>query len=87
MNDKQLIKITRKVRINIDKLLKERGLTQKELSDLTDVRQAAISNLRRGFVTRISIDHIERIASALDIDDINDIISLTPADNKGEGQA
>lgn len=85
MNDKQLIKITRKVRINIDKLLKERGLTQKELSDLTDVRQAAISNLRRGFVTRISIDHIERIASALDIDDINDIISLTPADNKGEG--
>ena len=84
MIDKQPIKITRKVRINIDKLLKERGLTQKELSDLTDVRQAAISNLRRGFVDRISIDHMERIASALDIDDINDIISLTPADNKGE---
>lgn len=87
MTDKQPIKITRKVRINIDKLLKDRGLTQKELSDLTDVRQAAISNLRRGFVDRISIDHMERIASALDIDDINDIISLTPADNKGEGQA
>lgn len=85
MTDKQPIKITRKVRINIDKLLKDRGLTQKELSDLTDVRQAAISNLRRGFVERISIDHMERIASALDIDDINDIISLTPADNKGEG--
>ena len=84
MTDKQPIKITRKVRINIDKLLKDRGLTQKELSDLTDVRQAAISNLRRGFVDRISIDHMERIASALDIDDINDIISLTPADNKGE---
>ena len=84
MTDKQPIKITRKVRINIDKLLKERGLTQKELSDLTDVRQAAISNLRRGFIDRISIDHIERIASALDIDDINDIISLTPADDKGE---
>ena len=85
MTDKQPIKITRKVRINIDKLLKDRGLTQKELSDLTDVRQAAISNLRRGFVDRISIDHMERIASALDIDDINDIISLTPADDKGEG--
>ena len=85
MIDKQPIKITRKVRINIDKLLKDRGLTQKELSDLTDVRQAAISNLRRGFVDRISIDHMERIASALDIDDINDIISLTPADNEGEG--
>ena len=84
MTDKQPIKITRKVRINIDKLLKDRGLTQKELSDLTDVRQAAISNLRRGFVDRISIDHMERIASALNIDDINDIISLTPADNKGE---
>jgi len=68
--------MTRKVRINVDKLLNKYGLTQKDLSELADIRQAAISQLSRGFVTRISIEHIEKIANAFDIDDINEIITL-----------
>ena len=68
--------MTRKVRIKVDKLLNKYGLTQKDLSELADIRQAAISQLSRGFVTRLSIEHIEKIANAFDIDDINEIITL-----------
>jgi len=74
------IKITKKVRINVDEVMQERGLTQTELSELTKIRQASISQLSRGFVSRLSLEHIERIASALDIDDINEIITLVDDD-------
>ncbi|WP_085508816.1 helix-turn-helix domain-containing protein [Thalassobacillus devorans] len=65
-----------KLRIKLDHLMKERGLTQRELSEEAGVRQAAISQLARGYVSRISIDHIERIATALNITDINELITL-----------
>ena len=68
--------MTKKVRINVDRLLNRYDLTQKELSELSGVRQASISQLSRGFVSRISIEHIERIANALKIDDISEIISI-----------
>lgn len=77
--------MTRKVRINVDKLLNKYGLTQKDLSELADIRQAAISQLSRGFVTRISIEHIEKIANALDIDDINEIIALVDSNDDKDG--
>lgn len=66
----------KKVKINIDKLLKDSGMNQSDFADKVGIRQAAISQLSRGFVSRISIDHIEKIATALNIDDINDIITL-----------
>lgn len=72
--------MAKKVRINIDKLLEKHDLTQERLSDKSNVRQAAISQLARGFVSRISIEHIERIATALDIDDINEIITIIDED-------
>ena len=68
--------MSKRVRINIDRILEKNDLTQAELKEKTGVRQAAISQLSRGFVSRISIDHIERIANALEIDDISEIISL-----------
>jgi len=68
--------MSKRVRINIDRILEKNGLTQAQLKEITGVRQAAISQLSRGFVSRISIDHIERIANALEIDDISEIISL-----------
>lgn len=64
------------VRLNFGKILSDRGLTQKELSEMTGIRPAAISYLVRGFIGQITIDHLERIASALEITDANEFISF-----------
>ena len=68
--------MTKHIRLNIDRILNDNNLTQAQLSELTGIRQAAISQLSRGFVSRVSIDHIERIINALDIQDINDILTI-----------
>jgi transcriptional regulator with XRE-family HTH domain len=51
-------------------------MTQKQLAEITGIRPSAISNLCRGFIDRITIDHLERIAKALDIRDINELITI-----------
>ena len=48
----------------------------RELSRLSDVRHAALSELANGKRESISFSHIERIAEALDISDIREIIEL-----------
>lgn len=65
-----------KLRIKLGDQLERRGMSQKELAELTGIRPNAISNLVRGFVERITIDHIERIAKALEIADINELITF-----------
>ncbi|MET3507639.1 helix-turn-helix domain-containing protein [Halalkalibacter oceani] len=73
-----------KVEIRLKDVLESRGITQKELAQKTGIRPAAISSLVRGYIERLNIDHIERIAEALEIEDINDLITLiktkTPTD-------
>jgi transcriptional regulator with XRE-family HTH domain len=71
-------------KIRVKELLEERGITQKELSDMADVRPAAISALARGYVERISIDHIVKIANALGITDLREILTLE--ENEGEAE-
>lgn len=66
----------RRVKIKLADLMRKHDLTQAELAELSGVRQAAISHLSRGFVSRISIEHIEKLAEALEIDDIREIIDL-----------
>lgn len=58
--------------------LNKRNMTQKELAELTSIRPNAISALARGYVDRLNLDHLERIADALDITDINELIELVP---------
>ncbi|WP_429312074.1 helix-turn-helix domain-containing protein [Paenibacillus mucilaginosus] len=64
--------------IKIPELLKEHNLTLRELSRLADVRHAALSELANGKRDNINFGHITRIAEALGITDIRDIIDLTP---------
>ncbi|MEK5426972.1 helix-turn-helix domain-containing protein [Cytobacillus sp. FSL R7-0680] len=64
------------VELRLDVVLKERGMTQKELAELTGIRPAAISQITRGFVDRLNLDHIGRIATALKIDDIRELMTL-----------
>ncbi|MBD2844602.1 helix-turn-helix domain-containing protein [Paenibacillus sp. IB182496] len=68
--------MTKKVVINIKALTQKYNLSLRELSRLSDVRHAALSELANGKRESINFAHIERIAEALDIKDIREIIDL-----------
>ena len=57
-------------------LLKEHDISLRELSRLTDIRHAALSELTNYKRQNIYFSHIERIAEALQIEDIRKIIDL-----------
>ncbi|MEW9106432.1 helix-turn-helix domain-containing protein, partial [Paenibacillus sp.] len=52
------------------------GISLRELSRLADVRHAALSELSNGKRSNIHFAHIEKIADALGIDDIREIIDF-----------
>jgi putative transcriptional regulator len=64
------------VKININKLLKKHGISLRELSRLTDIRHATLSELANNKRKRIQLDHIKRISEALNIKDIQEIINI-----------
>ena len=49
------------VSLRVKRLINERGLSQKELSILTGIRESTISEICRGSKTVINFDHIARI--------------------------
>jgi putative transcriptional regulator len=66
----------KKVVVNIPELLKKHNISLRELSRITDVRHAALSELSNCKRDNINFGHIERIAEALQIEDIREIIDL-----------
>ncbi len=52
---------------NIQRLRKERGLSQEKMAELAEFHRTYVSQLER-CVTNISIDGLERLAVALDVD-------------------
>lgn len=68
--------VGKRVVIKISELIKSRNISLRELSRLSDVRHAALSELANGKRESISFSHIERIAEALNISDIREIIEV-----------
>ncbi|GED14414.1 helix-turn-helix domain-containing protein [Aneurinibacillus migulanus] len=69
--------MAKRVVIKIEEISKNHGnLSLSELSDLTGVRRATLSELTNGKRKRIEFSHIERIAEALKIEDIREIIDF-----------
>ena len=66
----------KKVVIKIKELLVENNISLRELSRLTDIRHATLSELSNHKRENINFRHIEKIAGALGVDDIRDIIDL-----------
>jgi transcriptional regulator with XRE-family HTH domain len=52
---------------NIRRLRKEKGLSQEELAEVAEFHRTYVSQLER-CVTNISIDGLERLAQALEVD-------------------
>ncbi|MGF1919301.1 helix-turn-helix domain-containing protein [Enterococcus faecalis] len=65
-----------KVEILINELLAERNMSLRELARLSGIEPSNLSNLANGKRKRIYLEHIERIADALEIDDISKIMKL-----------
>ncbi|HEY2492641.1 transcriptional regulator [Paenibacillus sp. VTT E-133280] len=65
-----------KIRVKLDEVLKAKGMTQKELSELTKIRPASISDLSNNVRTAINRDHLCAVAEALKITDIRDLVDF-----------
>ncbi|QKY71708.1 helix-turn-helix transcriptional regulator [Lentibacillus sp. CBA3610] len=66
----------KKVIIKIDELLRKHDISLRELSRLSDIRHAALSELSNQKRESINFRHVEKIAEALKIEDIREIIDL-----------
>lgn len=64
------------VKLRVKELIDEKGITQKKLAELAGVRESTISDIVRGSRTVINFEHLSKIATALDISDIRQIIDL-----------
>ncbi|MBE6846239.1 MAG: helix-turn-helix transcriptional regulator [Ruminococcus sp.] len=64
------------VRINLLKLLKERGMTQLQLSEITGIRPSTICDMCNNNCTFLKIENINKICNKLDcsIDDFMEIV-------------
>ncbi|XOK64816.1 helix-turn-helix domain-containing protein [Paenibacillus elgii] len=56
--------------------MEQRGLTQIQLSELSGVRQSAISEMSRNVREQISLIHLAKLADALNIDNINEFLVI-----------
>jgi putative transcriptional regulator len=65
-----------KLTVKLKEVLKQRNMTQLELSKKANVRQAAISELCRNERQEINLEQMERIADALGISDIGELIQF-----------
>ena len=65
-----------KLVILVAERLAERNMTQKELAEITGIRPAAISEICNNQRSSINRDHLTKIAEALEIEDIREIVNL-----------
>lgn len=65
------------ITIRLRELLMEKNMTQKELSEITGLREATISEIANNSRTTINKEQILIIMKALGIEDLNRIINLT----------
>ena len=64
------------VRLRLKELLEEKDITQKKLAEMAGIRESTISDIVRGTRTVINFEHLGKIATALEVDDIRKIIDL-----------
>lgn len=65
------------IKIHLSKLLGERRMTQKRLSELTGIRRNAINELYNEIAVSLKIEHIDRICEVLDCS-VEELIEYIP---------
>lgn len=72
-----------KVKILLKEAMKKRNLTQMQLSELSGVRQAAISELYRNARQEINLIMLAKLATAMNIKDISELLQFVD-ENEGD---
>lgn len=70
MNKKYIVKL------KIKEAIEKRGITQKKLAEMSGIRESTISDIVRGTRTVINFEHLSKIAKALEVDDITELIDF-----------
>lgn len=65
-----------KVKLKVKELLEERNIIQKKLAQISGIRESTISDIVRGTRTVINFEHLSKIAEALEIDNISQLIDF-----------
>lgn len=66
----------RTIRMKLNEVMTERGLTQMKLAEMSGVRQAAISEMSRNIREQVNLRTLIKIADALDIDDLSELMVI-----------
>lgn len=56
--------------------LESRKLSQKKLAEMSGIRESTISDIVRGTRTVINFEHLSKIAEALEVTDIRELIDF-----------
>jgi transcriptional regulator with XRE-family HTH domain len=65
-----------KLQIKVQELLDEKGWTQKHLATITGLRTAAISEICNNMRTSINKEHLEKIAEAFELENVNQLVEF-----------
>lgn len=69
------------IKIKLDELLKESGLSKNKLSHKAELERNQINGYCNNTITRLDIDVLARICTALNCK-IEDLLEFVPAENK-----
>ncbi|MFC7063971.1 helix-turn-helix domain-containing protein [Halobacillus seohaensis] len=64
------------IEIKLRSLLKEKQMGQKELANKTNLTERTISELANGKTRRLPKEALEKIASVLELESINELLTL-----------
>ena len=65
------------IRINLDELLKESGLSKNKLSHRAEMQRTQINNYCKNEITRLDIDVLGRLCTVLNCE-ISDLLEFVP---------
>ena len=66
------------IKINLDELIKERGISKNKLSQRAEMQRTQLNNYCNNKITRLDIDVLARLCSVLDCE-IGELLEFVPA--------
>ncbi|WP_018394544.1 helix-turn-helix transcriptional regulator [Bacillus sp. 37MA] len=79
--------MAKRLDIKLKQVLQERGINQKTLALQTGLTERGVSELASGKLQRLPKKAIESIADALEIDDINELLTLVDVEEENKEDA
>ena len=64
------------VKLKVKEALESRKLSQKKLAEMSGIRESTISDIVRGTRTVINFEHLSKIADALEVTAIRELIDF-----------